>query len=181
MLKQFLIARPKVADLIYQTILNYPLVILNAPVGYGKTILAHEVRPYFEKTDFFRQAETPPASTIYMSVNYGESNPEFLWEKHASILTSPKSPLAGLPGLRLLILSRVRPNLPLEEMRVKGQCRVFGPETLAFSLSETKCWLTRLMTIAWAEVSASIPPARPLLLLYRLTLPTTGTKSNRAP
>lgn len=201
MLEQLFIERPKVADLIYRAVLIYPLVILNAPVGYGKTTVANEVRRYFERTEFFSGPHAPtPAATFYMSVNYGESNPEFLWEKHSSILTSQKSPLsgmagrlpnpfnlrersalidearritserptllviddfhfardrryaaffsrivkAGLPGLRLMILSRVRPNLPLEEMRVKGQCRVFGPETLAFSLPEAKCWLTGL-------------------------------------
>lgn len=193
--QQLLITRPQVADRINQSLLRHPLVVLNAPVGYGKTILAQEVMSHFDPTGFPGRA-----ATFYMSVNCGESDPEHLWERHAAILTAQKSPLsailerfgnpfsmrnrsevikkvgqitserpvllviddfhfvvderysaffsriikAGLPGLRFLILSRARPNLLMDEMRLKGQCQVFGTQTLAFSLAEAATLLTGL-------------------------------------
>jgi LuxR family maltose regulon positive regulatory protein len=135
-----------------------------------------------------------------MAAKPGESDPEYLWARHRSLLASRNNPLAavldqfpdpldpgqrsaaieklgrltaaqptllviddyhfledsryaaffsrivkaGLAGLSFLILSRSRPNLPLEEMRLKGQCRVFGRETLAFSRSEAEAFLAAL-------------------------------------
>ena len=45
---------------------------------------------------------------------------------------------AAMPGLRILLLSRSRPDLPLEEMRLKGLVAIFGQELLTFSASEAQ-------------------------------------------
>ena len=49
----------------------------------------------------------------------------------------------GLPGLTLLLLSRTRPALALEDLRLKGRAQVFGQDLLAFSEEETVAWFAR--------------------------------------
>ncbi len=43
----------------------------------------------------------------------------------------------AVPGLSILLLSRTRPGLELEDLRVKGLARVFDRDLLAFSAEET--------------------------------------------
>lgn len=44
----------------------------------------------------------------------------------------------NIPGLRVLLLSRTRPGLALEDLRIKGHVEMFGKELLAFSEQEAK-------------------------------------------
>ncbi|UQZ88034.1 hypothetical protein C4J81_01890 [Deltaproteobacteria bacterium Smac51] len=174
---------------IYDAVLNYPLVILTAPVGFGKTFVARRIaaRINHRPPGTASSDSTPEkARAYYMSASHGESGLDYLWARHLSVPEAVKSPLsailekypdpfslqyrsmaldylkrladshpmviiiddfhclesarlssffsriikAGISGLSFLLISRSRPALPLEEMRIKNQCRVFGPDSL---------------------------------------------------
>ena len=197
---KWIISRKNIVDKLRAAVLTYPLVVLTAPMGYGKTTIAQELLRCFPGTDTKgtnRGQETLVGKTFmrtyYLPMPSGESSAAYLWERDRAVLTADGSPIAdimhrgtfpfdiaqrtkafedtkaftakepnlfvvddyhfmhaseyeaylerliraAIPGLSILILSRSRPALPLEELRMKGLCTVFDKEILTFTPGET--------------------------------------------
>lgn len=186
------IPRKRILDTLRSAVLSHPLVVLTAPVGYGKTIIAHDLVRSFATKQKRNRSSTTFTHPYYLPLYQGECSSSYLWERHYTILSSLGSPLApvmrrtyfpftvvqrpkavedaraitahephlfvlddyhflrspdydlylerlaraAIPGFSVLLLSRSRPNLPLEELRVKGLCAVFDKELLKFTETE---------------------------------------------
>ncbi len=186
------IPRKRILDTLRSAVLSHPLVVLTAPVGYGKTIIAHDLVRSFAAKQKRNRSNTTFTHPYYLPLYQGECSSSYLWERHYTILSSLGSPLApvmrrtyfpftvvqrpkavedaraitahephlfvlddyhflhspdydlyleglaraAIPGFSVLLLSRNRPNLPLEELRVKGLCAVFDKELLKFTEAE---------------------------------------------
>ena len=169
--------RPHVTKALTEAVANYPLVVLSAPMGYGKTTAARDL------------LDCAPHSSYYLPLSSGVYSTQYLWDKICSQLkaqgasiVSPllhmgfphdpaqiqralehgKNHLAGrltllvfddyqyaespefnaliealarenIPGFGIVIITRTRPNLPLEDLRIKGRAIQFGQELLTFS------------------------------------------------
>jgi len=142
--------------------MRYPLVVVTAPVGYGKTMVAKELLQ-----TRFALCQGPPLNKKNGPADLNKPNQPFNLGVRSKVIEKIKEvtarfPIllivddfhhlqdegyhrfflrlvnASIPGLSVLLLSRSRAKLPLEEMIIKGQCRHFGPDLLAFDLAETE-------------------------------------------
>ena len=174
--------REHAANLLLHAVGKYPLVVLHAPMGYGKTTMVHALLPLVASSPF------------HVAVNPGEKTASYLWDSLTSRLSGDSSGLGALlrrmgfpqdsqdtrrvielitshisgqqillvlddyhhisdpafdallarvvreriPGLTILLVSRTRPPLPLDEMAMKGLVHEFGQELLVFSEKETR-------------------------------------------
>lgn len=163
-----------------QNALSHPLVVLTAPMGYGKTTALRALMANLTHPAFF------------CTVNQGAGSERYLWNSLCGQLAAAGAPLAPLlqrrgfpqdaaavdavlrelretpdneptllivddwhfanfpafdffferlvreriPGFTLLLASRVRPGLPLEDLRIKGLAQVFERDLPAFSEAE---------------------------------------------
>ena len=177
-----LLHRKAVIDTLIKAIETYPLVVLTAPMGYGKSTSAREVKRSTER------------HTSDIAVHSGPSNAHDLWHRACSQLAAQGSEIAysmqasgfpsspreiqrvldygrnylggapaliiiddyhyvnapemdalletlvreGIPNIRLLLVSRSKPPLPLEELSLKGLATFIDKNLLAFSLEETE-------------------------------------------
>ncbi|MDL2207898.1 hypothetical protein LJB82_04170, partial [Desulfovibrio sp. OttesenSCG-928-M16] len=176
------IYRKRVTRALAEAFAKNRLVVLTAPMGYGKTLAGK---------DFIASRRS---RTSYVSIRKGPHQAAYAWELVSAQLLDQGAPIARhmqsmglprddvtlqhllgmckkltsdnpvmlffddyhhaespeinrifeqltrehIPGLRILLMSRVRPGLPLEDLRVKGQAAILGQELLAFSLQEAK-------------------------------------------
>ncbi len=162
----------------------HPLIVITAPMGYGKTTAAREfaavsARPlYFATvpsalredgnnlrylwqqigTQLARQGfssapdiaslgfpEDPFQMDRILDICFAHPDPAILvLDDYHNIKTPPFDLFiealvrAQVPGLSVLIISRERPNLPLEEMAMKGLAVHLDQNFLAFSEEETR-------------------------------------------
>lgn len=172
-----LLPRDQITNILDKAVRTYPLVVLTAPMGYGKTTAAREL------------IRNLGWRVFYITVDPGEHNAFYLWDRACDQLfgqgssiadsfrrmgfprdavqmyrtfTQGKEYLGGrdtlvviddyhnanapevdkfiealarerIPGLRLLLVSRYRPDLPLEELRFKGISMNFDKSLLTFS------------------------------------------------
>ncbi len=169
--------REHITQTLQAAVMRYPLAVLTAPMGYGKTVAARALLRHLG----FR--------IFYLTVNPGMHNALYLWDRMCNQLQEQGSPMAPtfrklgfpqdsaqlqrlleqgkaylggrptlmviddyhfahapecdnllelltreqIPGLRLLMLSRTRPALHLDELQVKGLAVVFDQDLLTFS------------------------------------------------
>lgn len=191
-----IIPRKHSTRILQSAVLDHPLVVLVAPVGYGKTMAARALMQalgdpaHDAKSDFEAPAKHKRFYKCrYLPVSPDETAVSYLWERQSALLTSMGSPLgalmrrspfpldsaqrawgleqlrlltaeqpllmvvddyqyadfpeynahlerlvrAAVPNLRILLLSRTRPDIPLEELRLKNLCAVFDQSLLAFN------------------------------------------------
>ncbi|MDR1124926.1 MAG: LuxR C-terminal-related transcriptional regulator [Deltaproteobacteria bacterium] len=177
------IRRERALDALSRSLDNFPLVVLSAPMGYGKSTVMHALKregsrrvltvnmPHAAGHDSIylwdygcgslieqgsqaaralrglgfpqnavrlqyvleivkKELRDRPALLVLDDYQFADSR-----DTDALIESLAR---ANIPGLRILLLSRSRPNLPLEEMRLKGLVAVFGQELLIFSAAEAE-------------------------------------------
>ncbi|MDR1658279.1 MAG: LuxR C-terminal-related transcriptional regulator [Deltaproteobacteria bacterium] len=88
--------------------MSRPLVIMRAPVGYGKTAAVQELMTLFNNQNLYwsdsnsetlesgESKKTKKRSLYYMSLNPGECSPEYLLDIHQFFLSSSDSPLGQI-------------------------------------------------------------------------------------
>ena len=175
-----LLQRELVTSTLRAAIERHPLVVLTAPMGYGKTTAAKAlIRDLHYR--FF-----------YITIDPGQHNAQYLWNRACDQLSSQGSGIGKIlqrmgfpaddvqlrrtldqgrnylggrptllvlddyhfskdpqvdrlieamireciPGLRILLLSRTRPSMPLEELRMKGLAEHIKRNILTFSERE---------------------------------------------
>lgn len=177
-LSSITLPRDHIASTLEAAVASYALVVLTAPMGYGKTTVARAL------------ADTNSEQVFYVSIPPGHHNALYLWDilfrdlatqgfeaaktlqrlgfpadalhmqRALDVFRSYKHPLflvlddyhfvtdrrmdafiealtrEKIPNLHILLLSRVRPDLPLEDMRVKGLVALLGQDVLTFSQDE---------------------------------------------
>lgn len=191
-----IIPRKHITRALQSAVLAHPLVVLTAPVGYGKTMAARALMQSLDDSVHDEQGSLQPPGKhkklykcVYLPVSPDETAVSYLWERQSALLTSMGSPLgdvmrrspfpldsaqrawgleqlriltakqplflviddyqyadfpeynahlerlarAAAPNLRILLLSRTRPGISLEELRLKGLCAVFDQSLLVFS------------------------------------------------
>lgn len=172
-----LLPREHITDQLVRAVRTYPLTVLTAPMGYGKTTAARELVHHLGMRSFF------------ITLSPGDHSASYLWAHCCAQLAAqgaltaammgrmglPQDPVQvqrtveqvrkigatapvlividdyhvvdtvaideiletlvreALPGVHFLLLSRTRPNLPLEELRVKGLAVIFTRDLLVFS------------------------------------------------
>lgn len=172
-----ILQRESVSATLTEALLRYPLVVLTAPPGYGKTTAARELLRSF------------PRRTVFITMPAETHNSFHLWDRACGQAIAQDAKVAGalqrmgfpsdpvqvqqaidrlrtgsakypvliivddyhyvdipeldsfietaaresIPGLSVLLLSRSRPSIPLEELRLKGLALHFGHELLTFS------------------------------------------------
>ena len=173
--------RNTITDALSRAVKDYKLVVLSAPMGYGKTTAAREL------------ARTLDRRCLFVTLNPGPHNAFYLWDRACSQLMAqgsgmapvmsswgfPQDPgemqrmldygreyLAGrptlvviddyhyvdapavdyllesmvreeMPNLCLMLLSRTKPGMPLEDLCLKGLSTIFDKSVLAFSQEDT--------------------------------------------
>ena len=193
------IPRERIVASLQAAIASYPLVVVTAPVGYGKTIAARELLNAYSlhtapaKNRIYPLPQHPFEHVCYLPIYPGESAPAYMWKHRQELFASLGSPLAPLikqtsfpttlqqcavfiektrpilqrsphlfviddyhfihshqydallevlvraamPGFSLVIFSRTPTNLPIDELCMKGLCKVFNKEFLTFSQDDT--------------------------------------------
>ncbi len=215
-----ILPRPRVTSALVEAMTAHPLVVLTAPMGYGKTTAAREAADSLTMPGQCRVMHVAVPPEAY-GVSYlwrliwtqlDEQGLEFAAtvrelgfpadaEQRSRVFsyfrdmsgrillvlddfhfaTDPAMHQfldamvrEGLPNAGVLLLSRVRPELPLEEFRLKGMAAVFGQDFLAFTGDETAGLfrafggsreLADLAAPAAQELSAGWPAALWLILL----------------
>lgn len=178
-----IIRRERVFDALNSALGNFPLVVLSAPMGYGKsTVVRALMRECPRRVLSINMPPSAGHNSIYLW-DYGwgslaEQGVEtarslrglgfpqnavhlqYVLEVFKKDLGNKPTLLvlddyqfadcketdafieslarAWVPGLRILLLSRSRPDLPLEEMRLKGLATIFGQELLTFTSREAE-------------------------------------------
>lgn len=178
--KSRLLERAHITETLLGALEECPLVVLTAPMGYGKTTTARELMRASGRRSFS------------ITVDPGGHNAVYLWNRACEQLSQQGSELGkifqnmsfsedpvmqrralswtrdhlkdkptllviddchlirdqaiesyielltreNIPNLNLVMLSRTRPNLPLEELRLKGLARHFSQDMLVFSEEE---------------------------------------------
>lgn len=182
MTRSLVLSRPKLMETILGTILECSLTAIVAPMGYGKTTLAHAL------------TASPEVGHWYYSVSDGPHDAHFLWHdmcesfdtqgmtgilalqrlgfpQAASQMRRVGEFLRGLdtpvllilddyhlvtdpvmdrfwenvarmeiPGLHIVLFSRTRPGMNLEELGIKRLAAVIEQDALAFSEAETEAY-----------------------------------------
>ena len=195
-------SRPHISEALRSAVLQYPLVVLTAPVGYGKTMAARELMawlsaPVANVVKTSEQAghavrQDKSLKCYYLPVSPDETSASYLWERQGALLTELGWPLGdfmqrwpfppdtarraqsiemlrtqaaeqpvllvvddyhyagfpdynahlewltkeAVPGFHLMLLSQTRPDMPLEELRLKGLCATFDQTLLAVTEAE---------------------------------------------
>ena len=178
LLANITLPRDHIVSTLEVAVASHALVVLTAPMGYGKTTVAREL------------ADTMSEQVFYVSIPYGSHNALYLWgiifrdlaaqgletakklehigfptdalhmQRVLDLFISYNHPLflvlddyhfvqdrrmdtflealvrAEIPNVHILLISRFRPDLPLEDMRIKGLVSMFGQNVLAFSQDE---------------------------------------------
>ena len=95
------IRRNRVTETLFKAVTECPLVLLTAPVGYGKTIAARELMhkhfhcPASGSENSSNQNPARPFA-YYMSAKPGEGDPEYLWDRHLALMADGRGALGGL-------------------------------------------------------------------------------------
>ncbi len=174
------LARQRITAALKAAVSTHPLVVLTAPMGYGKTTAARELIAALRQRVFY-VAVTPgphnalylwdmafsqlasqgseiaqilrnmgfPAETMRLQRTFDQgraylaSRPTLLVVDDYHYVTDPRmdallEALARevMPGFCILLLSRSRPNMQLEDMRIKGLAALFDQRLLTFSRQE---------------------------------------------
>ena len=195
-----IVTRERILAHLRPAVQAHPLVVLIAPVGYGKTIAARELISSFSVNGLASGSAAPSslssnafAHCCYLPIYPGEGVAAYLWEHHCALLAKLGSPLApvmrrfsfpaalpqcirfteeartvledsphlfvlddyhflqsqkynvlletiaraAIPDSSFLVLSRVRPDLPLEELNIKGACAIYDQDLLTFTEADT--------------------------------------------
>ncbi len=178
-----LLARPRVTETLAEAARAFPLTVLAAPMGYGKTLAARSLLGLHDRVFYIRVNPGPhnalylwdmafgqleaqgsraaptlrrmgfPADvaqlhrTLEFGRRYLEPRPTILMVDDYHFVTDPRLDALveamareRMPGYNILLISRGRPNLPLEDLKVKGLAAVFDQELLAFSPGETDAY-----------------------------------------
>ena len=184
--KPRLLDRTHITETLLSAVEEFPLVVLTAPMGYGKTTAARELmratyRRVFSITvdpgghnaaylwnraceqlsqqgaEFgkmfqnmsFSEDPVMQRRTLSWAREHLKDKPTLLViddchlirdqaiEAYIDLLTRE-----SIPNLNVLMLSRTRPNLPLEELRLKGLARHFSQDLLVFSEEEAASFFT---------------------------------------
>ncbi len=189
-----ILPRERVTSALAEAVAAYPLTVLTAPMGYGKTTAARQLADALlsgEKKEaavaraYFVTLPPEPYSAPYLwnfiwgrlaaqGLEFAESVKaygfpgdaerrqhvfarcralaervllvldDYHWvadpdmDAYLTALTRE-----GIAGLHILLLSRSRPNLPLEELRLKSLAESFDQTLLAFSEAETGALFAR--------------------------------------
>lgn len=179
--KTLTLLRTRVTNALQEAVESYPLVVLTAPAGYGKTVAVRELMETTKRRVFyvnmpqivhsdkhlwnavFSQLAEQGSEICKAQQNESiETNHVFVqrvqkqWreplQKSPSIVVFDDYHFMGsrelgslvetfvranIPNVCILLVSRARPSLPLEELRIKGLAAVLGQELLSFTEEET--------------------------------------------
>ncbi len=177
-----MLPRNDVVTALDQAVRRYPLVVLTAPIGYGKSTVVQRLINSLEDyscfyfsvsqgahnamylwdcvwerfkeqgsqiADTMRNMGFPLDSvqwerTVAFGKNYLVDKPTLLVLDDYHFVQAPEMDLfiehlirGKIPNLSILLSSRTRPNIPLEELRIKGLATLFEKDLLEFSEEET--------------------------------------------
>ncbi len=177
-----ILPREHITQTLHNAVLNHSLVVLTAPMGYGKTTAARALVRQVSHRNF------------YITVNPGMHGALYLWDRMCSQVQAQGSEMAPvfrecgfpsdtiqiqrlfdygrkylagrptllviddyhfahapecdnliellvreqMPGFTIMMLSRTKPAMHLDELRIKGLAAVFDQSLLAFSQEETR-------------------------------------------
>lgn len=173
-----ILSRPRVTKTLMDAMAAYPLVVVAAPLGYGKTTAARELEEALGERVFFITIPSGPHNALYLwdammaqladrgleiAANMRRSGfpvDEVLRRRTIEQCRADIKPARVIiddyqnavdpatsafvehlirervPDLNIAVFSRVRPNLCLEELRLKGLAAVFDQELLSFRQEE---------------------------------------------
>lgn len=190
-----MLPRQRITAALADAVAAYPLTVLTAPMGYGKTTAARALASVASKEFFFVSIPPGPHTALYLwDLTFGQLAVQGLeiavplqqmgfptdvphMHRVLEVCRSFKSSVLlvlddyhfatdphmdafiealvreDLPDFNILLLSRTRPNMALEDMRVKGLATVFGQDLLAFSQHEAVAYfqLNNMFDAAIAE------------------------------
>lgn len=176
-----ILPRERITAALEAAVNAYPLVVLTAPMGYGKTTAARELMGTLRHRVYYVSFTTGPHNALYLwdmafaqlgaqgsktaSVmrsmgfpadamrlqsafehcrTYLASQPTLLVIDDYNYVADPAmdaflEALAreAIPNFHILLLSRTRPSMALEDMRVKSIVTLFDQNILTFSKEET--------------------------------------------
>lgn len=176
-----ILRRKRITNTLLEAVESYPLIVLAAPAGYGKTTESNILTESSSRKSYFtsipqdvaseRQLaelflsqlqeqglgvipyeaeeghsfdEKQVAHTTEMLANHFGEAPSLLiiddcrlsrtsdFHRFIELLTRK-----GVPNLCIVLLTRSRPSMQLEDLRIKGMASVFGQGLLKFSMDET--------------------------------------------
>lgn len=122
---------------------KYPLTIITAPMGYGKTTaiklmsegLAGKSEWYDENEPVWKPREVYDEETWVVLDNYHLiAEREKYYEELEGIVRKE------IPNLHIILITRCVPDLGIEELRLKKLCQVIKERELRFSIGEVKTY-----------------------------------------
>lgn len=122
----------------------YPLTIVTAPMGYGKTLAVQnassqskaKVEWYDEKVPLWQPAEGYTEETWVVLDNYHKFTDIDIY--YTALMQVIKK---EIKHLHIILITRVMPTLSIEEMRFKQECQVVDCEDLKLTGEEVKEYL----------------------------------------
>ena len=175
-----ILTRERITTALENAVNSYPLVVLTAPMGYGKTTAARELIGTLRHQVFHVGVTPGPHNALYLwdmafsqlaaqgskiasamrsmgfpadsmrlqhtfeqGRAYLASRPTLLVVDDYHCVTDPAMDALlealsreAMPNFHILLLSRARPNMALEDMRVKGIATLFDQTMLTFTKEE---------------------------------------------
>ena len=181
-----ILSRERITTALADAVEAFPLVVVTAPMGYGKTTAVRELASSLGQEVFYIASTTGPHNALYLwdmalrqLTEQGSAIAEALqhmgfpsdithvqrvmtickthFATHPSVLMIDDYHFVAdhhmdmfietlvreaIPGLHIVLLSRTRPGISLEDLQVKGLARVFAQDLLTFSEQETHDFFT---------------------------------------
>lgn len=173
-----ILLRKRIVETLTDAVASYPLVVLTAPMGYGKSTAMHDLIQFLDTWRLFFITLPPGAhNALYLwdiicaqlaaqgseiaplmqrmgfptdpilvqrTLNYGRtylaSRPTVLVIDDYHFANAPEMNVLlealareRMPGLCVVLLTRIRPDFHLEDLRLKGLAAFFEQDLLTFS------------------------------------------------
>lgn len=182
-----ILPRAHISSTLAKAVSSSPLVLLTAPMGYGKTTAARDLLPMLSHQVFTLTANPGPCNALYwwdmacgqltaqgsklapvlqrmgfpsdpvrmrrtleQGKAYLAARPTLLVIDDYHFVTAPEINMLlealvreAIPNFCLMVVSRTRPGIALEELRAKGFISWFDQALLAFSKQETIDYFSR--------------------------------------